>query len=308
MKRHFSCAKRGAERDKKKLQDASDKKAIEAARESALQQANELRNEVSKKCRPAFTIETSKLTPPTTITTGDIAQTDGCSHVPKLWKDSKAVKEFLGNALVSKVLAHFGCSYKKQKSYSQSSLTQQPTQTKQGLEEFHRLFAAMNLSPLNIGKVNQKFNDMSWIFGMAPEYGNCDILPSAAAQVRVLSMGSVRIVMARASQFMQTFGDDTPKISDAVAKLRALTETTLPDVLAKCEVYAVDQGPSDVLLIPQGFIVLEHVIRGPLIYGFRKSLFQNTPEGKADLQAVMKMMSADGRPINRLAEVISLHK
>ena len=57
------------------------------------------------------------------------------------------------------------------------------------------------------------------------------------------------------------------------------------------------------LYVPCGYMVLDHVVKGPLCFGLRKSFFH--VRGKADYELACKMLQNDGRDVAKMSEIIS---
>ena len=180
---------------------------------------------------------------------------------------------------------------------------------KAGLEQFDNLVRGLKIPMHDLKKVFPTFNSAAWLFGLGIDYQTTDVLSSSAGQVRLLSMGQTAIRMTRCSELrkhMKIPNDDVIPHSATTKMFASLTVARFTELKAAgLDIFSVTLSPSELLVIPPGFVVSERVIKGPLVYGIRKSFFVDAPSAGVDLKAVIEGFVQDGRNADRLSEVMS---
>ena len=122
-------------------------------------------------------------------------------------------------------------------------------------------------------------------------------------------MGTSSIVLVDACQFLDAHGSDMglDACTSMIQNLSAEQSQTLSGKGLK--LFQTTLKASELLWIPCGYIcACRGDNEGGLLYGLRKSYFDDGPHAKAALSAISKMMKADSRTPTRLDEVFGLYK
>ena len=69
-------------------------------------------------------------------------------------------------------------------------------------------------------------------------------------------------------------------------------------------VYTVKQSKGQALYVPPGWIVVEKVVEGVLIYGIRKVLFIRGCDAVASYQAAIEVHRASGRNVSKMEQAV----
>lgn len=151
-------------------------------------------------------------------------------------------------------------------------------------------FQPLGMADVTEMKGGKGFEKVLWMFGFLDNMKSCAFLPQCAAMVRMMQAGSMEIYMVAASCLETAkllIGRGGALVSDPkhadLTKIRDAFMSMNKDQM-KC---AISSGaliffarlePGQVIYIPQGFLVLEAVVQGPLAFGVRKSFFELSPE------------------------------
>lgn len=189
--------------------------------------------------------------------------------------------------------AAFGGSYKKAGDIAEAGgRTQRPVMKREVREpamamlEHFQPKCAIDISDMSGGK---SFEKGLWLFGFLEGMRHWGLTPQCAAMVRVLLAGSMEF-------YMISIGDlkSAGLCVDAAGKAVDLEEAKLENIKqafvgmtaekvkaateAGARVFYTRLEPYQTLYIPQSFLVLEAVVKGPLVFGLRKSYFEVGPK------------------------------
>ena len=306
LKRHLTITKRKSDQDNKKESAAVEKTSIEHAKKTALQNAAQVRQEKLDSrtvAKPIFSIADEKLDEIQVMAEDNHV---GGGEVPKKWGiRNTSVQEFLGKYVMQRELCKFGGGYKRLKTYDTLLWAQQVTVEKAGKEDIEELFSTFHADSVCIKKINPNFATTSWWFGCAPTLVNVDTLPNAAGQFRLLAMGEMQVRAVAASDIVDNplpGMPERPTVADALksfSEMRAAPESGI-------KIFSTTLKAGELLWLPCGYLVAERSLRGPLVYGIRKSVFTAHPESKKNMDAVIGMLKQEKKSTSRLEEVAAL--
>ena len=163
--------------------------------------------------------------------------------------------------------------------FKEAQRTQQPAKDVKGV--FTKFFESVSPSldsRVTIDGVSggAAFGKQIWMWGWGDNMIRCGFSPQSAAMIRTLHAGSIEIYAVSTNKFLQHHHHGHDKLPSMTELQDSFCSRTLKDVKAlapRCRVYkATTRGPG-CFYIPQGWLVLEKSIKGPLIFGYRKSLF-----------------------------------
>ena len=200
----------------------------------------------------------------------------------------------------------FGANYKKKKILLDTGVVNEGLGLKGGREEFEELVASFQPQVMDISKIAPSFKSSSWLWGCSPTFSKTDALPSGAGQLRVCCLGEMQVYMVRASVWKALMPEGTSLQVACDAFYNLTSETALDMSMEARTVIKVILKQNEILWIPCGMLVAERSVKGPLLYGMRKSIFIESPEAKQDLEALVAMMSAGGGAPDKLAAVAAM--
>ena len=209
-------------------------------------------------------------------------------------ENTETVDLWRGGDAVAKPLTAFGGQYKKTKDAQTTGRAQFPFQVGCGLEQTQDMMNA--LRPANEVCISaiaggDKFAKSNWMFGCVPGMKWAGLPPNAAAQTRVMVIGTMQLLLldvvklakwfeANAGKFgLQTLPASGMQITWFTNAVNHLSKDALLDMLEKSDdggvrvpVYRLSHSKNQVLDIPLGYIAVEmaHAAQS-IIYGARKS-------------------------------------
>jgi len=308
-----------SERELKALAAKKDKEQLEVARRQAVESAEAIRAqraEALKEIPPVFQIPDSLLSHvPAAATLVDWASVLKDGDAPCKLQQTDETSAFMGCEAVQKVLMNFGSAYKKTKAFQDTGSTQSPLMAKAGKDEANGFFTkAASFEEVDVGKIVPNFHDASWVYGLTPQVGKSEVLPSASGQLRVQSLGVVQIVCVQVAPFIaaarKVLGDDAVAgitIDQACKMLHNIDAKQLEAFSnAGCTFWATRHSPSEVLWLPVGTIIAYRAQAATIAHGIRKAFYQRTAQGKQNLEAVAALMKNERRDAARLDAIIAL--
>ena len=194
-------------------------------------------------------------------------------------------------------MARWGALYRNTQTYKHERHTQSPMYAKEGKEETVEYLGKFSQAFRN--SIVTKKHPYENIFGAYWCYGYDSALhriaptPNGAPMTKTLLAGNVRWIMlpmSKLAPFLRTLAGMDDILLNDLTKLVANTSATDFAQLAaqhSCQPLYVEQQPLDTVFVPAGWIVLEHVQRGVLIYGVRKSWLLESNGGARDYEELI---------------------
>ena len=75
-----------------------------------------------------------------------------------------------------------------------------------------------------------------------------------------------------------------------------------------CSVYRAVSKPESILFVQPGWLLIEQVISGVLVYGFRRSCILASTKAAENYESLIGLASVDGKETTKMKEVLELLK
>lgn len=209
----------------------------------------------------------------------------------------QAAKSWRNHAGLALQLSEFAGHYRQSGSFKTEGKAMSPVLRGQGKQETENLFATLFSSQmvLDISKVAEggAFMNNIWYWGYDAKLSLAHFPPNAAAMVRVVAAGELRIICFNATVVARVM-----RTRNMPCKLDAMVQFML-DLKEDDEI--VSEGftavckADDVIYVPTGFILCEKSMSGGLLYGCRKSYLIKSETCMASYKVCSEVLEASGR-------------
>lgn len=147
----------------------------------------------------------------------------------------------------------------------------------------------------------------TWCFGYSPGLCCCSLMPHGLGVWRILAFSEMLIVMCFLSPLAEKQATESARIEDRRSQFLKMTLGSVKDLTAKgVPVFVATLKPNELLYVPIGFLVAEHVVAGALFCGVRKTALGPTPDTVTHMKAVIEATRASGKLVGRAEEVCAM--
>jgi hypothetical protein len=229
---------------------------------------------------------------------------------PFIVTSGDSIATWSNNGQMQGVVAKWATQYKKDEDFITKKTKSAPFELGAGLEQTEAMFADI-LEPvkdivMNLAKISKGWQSTSWAFGHHLDFHCSACAPNSSAIFRYQSMGDTTYFAFDLANVNTSTLDSMSKFKHALAQVGLQTHADLNPLLQRdLNIHFGTISKGQVVYIPAGYFIIEHVAKGPLCFGARKSFFINLPSHKDSYQKAKTMFEADGRAIERMDQILS---
>ena len=229
---------------------------------------------------------------------------------PMMLINSQAVKKFMLDKAFSKVMTQFGSTYKKAPTFKVEKKYHAILPPKNGGSSCHSFFMEMlgDMAPRVIDIDHAAWMNACWCSAFDTSFVQNAFPPNSAAMMRVLFVGEMDVYMTAVEPFEKACHEvaipvpDKQSLHDAFENL---DDATVKKLNAKgAKIFKVSQKAEQLLYVPVGWLVSERAVKGPLIYGIRKSVFVASPAGKASYSKAKIFLESSGVDVSKMISIL----
>ena len=323
MKKGHSCVKGHINKqqskianDKKRAQVAKEKDHIARTRAKAKASADRINSAQGqpKSSVPLSQVNFSALKPVEVVDKLD-GKFPALDDKPMLFTNADKVEAWF--SATSKALTDYAGQYKKSTDFKDEGRTQSPMTDAKAKSATEKLFQAMDIKMVDISGVGggSTFQRRIWHWGYSDSLSMGQLMPQAAAMVRIVAGGELECWMAPCAALLSSLDPDMGMSMDQlVERFGNLDVSAIEKMRAsgECDIHHVKVIPASsipaLLFIPQGWLVFEQACPsgGPLLYCIRKSFFQGTQVAAENFRAAGKLIANSGNGTSKHSEIAKL--
>ena len=224
---------------------------------------------------------------------------------PFIVRNSSAYSQWQAEDTVRSYLIGFPPTFKKDKNYVDVTIGIHTSPMLKGTPgvETEAMFAAIlrNSKALPMQDVAENWGCTSWSFAVQVGKASISTAPSMAGCARALQMGEVECWSFDIGA--ASFKGNSESMEHIKSEVSNYAEEALAGL--NTPIHYVHLRAGDIYYTPPGYMLIEKVVKGPLCFGIRKSLFIKSESSKVAYEKCKSLLEKDGKDVAQMCHVLA---
>jgi hypothetical protein len=290
------------EDEKKKVE----KEALKQQKDDIKKKSEDLKKQ-SKQTMPLPLMFAAAEASPNKVAIAEKTESELTDHdwdQPLIITEGKSLTKWDHEKTTQVVMAKWAGKYKKLDGFEEHRTQSSPMEAGQGLKETETLFEGILTSVskvvLDLSELSKTWNTTSWLYGHDLDYNQAGVSPNSSAILRYQCMGTVKYYMFDLAKCKSPPDFTMTQLKMLIGKITIDTDVAQSIFKAGAPIKYGEVRKGQLLFVPAGHFILEHVVHGPLCFGLRKSVFIRSALQKDSYDAARTLMKNDGQDVSKM--------